>query len=201
MNSYLNDLKRQKELQKKYLQKKKDKKKHIKFINKLFIRIFFSSLILLFLTYFESFENNFKTYFLDNLNFLSLSSKINNLFGNTILNSGDLIVYDEAFYEKVRYENEVNYISNSSFAGAKALVDGVVIKIEKKNEQYIVYIQSSNDFIYEYVGLESIDVHIYSYVKQNDVIGKAIFKNDKYEFILKIKKDNQYFSYYENIED
>ena len=157
--------------------------------------------ILLFLTYFESFENNLKTYFFDNLNFLSLSSKINNLFGNTILNTGDLIVYDEAFYEKVRYENEVNYISNSSFAGAKALVDGVVIKIEKKNEQYIVYIQSSNDFIYEYVGLESIDVHIYSYVKQNDVIGKAVYKNDKYEFILKIKKDNQYFSYYENIED
>ena len=31
----------------------------------------------------------------------------------------------------MKFENEVNYISNSSFAGVESLVDGVVIKIEK----------------------------------------------------------------------
>ena len=35
----------------------------------------------------------------------------------------------------MRYENEVNYISNSSFAGAKALVDGVVIKINSLKQR------------------------------------------------------------------
>ena len=79
MNSYLNDLKRQKELNRKYIEKKKEKKKHIKFINKVFIRIFFSSLILLFLTYFESFETNINILLSSNFNFLTLSHKINNL--------------------------------------------------------------------------------------------------------------------------
>lgn len=201
MNSYLNDLKRQKELNRKYIEKKKEKKKHIKFINKVFIRIFFSSLILLFLTYFESFETNINILLSSNFNFLTLSHKINNLFGNDILNTGEVTVYDEAFYEKVRFENEVNYISNSSFAGAKSLVDGIVIKIEKKNNFYNVYVQSSDDYIYQYIGLESIDVNIYTYVKQNDVIGKAIMKNDNYEFELKIIKDNKSISYYDNIEN
>ena len=61
MNSYLHNKKRQKELRKKYLLDKKEKKKKIKYIDKLFIRIFFSSLLLLIVTYFTSFDNKFKS--------------------------------------------------------------------------------------------------------------------------------------------
>ena len=195
MNSYLNDKKRQKSLQKKYL---KEKKKHLKFINKVFIRIFFSSIILLLLTYFNSFNNNIKIIITENINFLSISQTIDNLFNTNFFNKGELTVYSQAFYEEVKFENEVNYISNSSFAGVESLVDGVVIKIEKINNLYNIYIQSSDNLIYKYCNLENIDVHIYSYVTQKEVIGKAILIDDKYKFELIILKDNKQISYYEN---
>lgn len=195
MNSYLNDKKRQKLLQKKYL---KEKKKHLKFIDKVFIRIFFSSIILLLLTYFNTFNNEINVKILDNINFLSISKTIDNLFNTNLFNKGELTVYSQAFYEEVKFENEVNYISNSSFAGVESLVDGIVIKIEKRNELYNIYIQSSDDLIYKYCNLESIDVHIYSYVNQKDVIGKAVFSDEKYKFELIILNDNKPLSYYEN---
>lgn len=195
MNSYLNDKKRQKLLQKKYL---KEKKKHLKFIDKVFIRIFFSSIILLLLTYFNTFNNDINVKILENINFLSISKTIDNLFNTNLFNKGELTVYSQAFYEEVKYENEVNYISNSSFAGVESLVDGIVIKIEKRNELYNIYIQSSDNLIYKYCNLESIDVHIYSYVNQKDVIGKAVFDDEKYKFELIILKDNKPLSYYEN---
>lgn len=195
MNSYLNDKKRQKLLQKKYL---KEKKKHLKFIDKVFIRIFFSSIILLLLTYFNTFNNDINVKISENINFLSISKTIDNLFNTNIFNKGELTVYSQAFYEEVKFENEVNYISNSSFAGVESLVDGIVIKIEKRNELYNIYIQSSDDLIYKYCNLESIDVHIYSYVNQKDVIGKAVFDDEKYKFELIILNDNKPLSYYEN---
>ena len=195
MNSYLNDKKRQKLLQKKYL---KEKKKHLKFIDKVFIRIFFSSIILLLLTYFNTFNNDINVKILRNINFLSISKTIDNLFNTNLFNKGELTVYSQAFYEEVKFENEVNYISNSSFAGVESLVDGIVIKIEKRNELYNIYIQSSDDLIYKYCNLESIDVHIYSYVNQKDVIGKAVFSDEKYKFELIILNDNKPLSYYEN---
>lgn len=195
MNSYLNDKKRQKLLQKKYL---KEKKKHLKFIDKVFIRIFFSSIILLLLTYFNTFNNVINVKILRNINFLSISKTIDNLFNTNLFNKGEVTVYSQAFYEEVKFENEVNYISNSSFAGVESLVDGIVIKIEKRNELYNIYIQSSDDLIYKYCNLESIDVHIYSYVNQKDVIGKAVFSDEKYKFELIILNDNKPLSYYEN---
>ena len=201
MNSYLNDKKRQKELHKKYLNDKKEKKKQLKFINKVFIRIFFSSIVLLLLTYFGTFKNNINELLNKNINFLSISNQINNLFGSKLFNSGELTVYSQTFYEEVKYENEVNYISNSSFSGVMALVDGVVIKIEKIDARYNVYVQASDNIIYKYCNLESIDIHLYSYIKQKDVIGKAIYHNNRYEFALQIIKDNKYLSYYENSED
>ena len=201
MNSYLNDKKKQKELHKKYLSEKKEKKKHLKFINKVFIRIFFSSILLLLFTFVSTYSNAIENLMTKNLNFLSISNKINSLFNSNLFNTGELNVYTQAFYEEVKFENAVNYISNSSFSGVESLVDGVVIKIERINNLYNVYVQSSDNIIYKYCNLESIDVHIYSYLNQKDVIGKAVYKNDHYEFELIIIKDNQYLSYYDNIED
>ena len=74
-------------------------------------------------------------------------------------------------------------------------------KIEKIDARYNVYVQASDNIIYKYCNLESIDIHLYSYIKQKDVIGKAIYHNNRYEFALQIIKDNKYLSYYENSED
>ena len=101
----------------------------------------------------------------------------------------------------MEYNNQVNYISSSTFAGVESLVDGVVIKIEKSDQSYNITIQASDGIIYEYLDLESIDVNIYTYVTQGELIGKAKYLNNKYSFALKIKKDNKYISYYENCQD
>jgi hypothetical protein len=205
MYSYLHNKKRQKELRKKYLLDKKEKKKKIKYIDKLFIRIFFSSLLLLIVTYFTSFDNKFKNKitnaFDENINFLQLTNKVDSLFLNKLFNKGDITVYSKTFYEQVEYKNGVNYVSNSSTSAVESLVDGVVIKIEKANNLYSVYIQSIDDVIYEFRNLESIDVFIYSYVNQKDVIGKAIYDDVYYRFELLINKDNEYLNYYDNSED
>ena len=160
MNSYLHNKKRQKELRKKYLLDKKEKKKKIKYIDKLFIRIFFSSLLLLIVTYFTSFDNKFKNKitnaFDEHINFLQLTNKVDSLFLNKLFNKGDITVYSKAFYEQVEYKNGVNYVSNSSTSAVESLVDGVVIKIEKANNLYSVYIQSIDDVIYEFRNLEPL---------------------------------------------
>lgn len=205
MNSYLNDKKRQKLLKQTYSKAKKEKKKRLKFIDKLFIRIFFSSICLLILTAISTFSPNkndtIKTYLNDNFNFLNISQNINTLFGSNLLNSGTINVYSQTFYETVKYENEVNYVSNSSFAGVEALVDGVVIKIEKTNNNYTIHVQASDGIIYEYSNLESIDVNIYEYIAQKEVIAKAKYIDNQFTFELKIRKNNQYYSYYENCEN
>lgn len=205
MNSYLHNKKKQKEIKKKYLIEKKDKKKKLRFIDKVFIRIFFSSICLLLLTFFSSFEskvnNSIQKLFNHNINFLQLTNNIDSLFSTNFFNKGDLLVYSSTFYESVEYKNGVNYVSNSSFGGVESLVDGVVIKIEKANNFYSVYIQDINNVIYEYRNLESIDVNIYTYVSQKEVIGKARYDGVCYRFELLINKGNEYLNYYDNSED
>ena len=85
----------------------------------------------------------FSSFFLfnHNINFLQLTNNIDSLFSTNFFNKGDLLVYSSTFYESVEYKNGVNYVSNSSFGGVESLVDGVVIKIEKANNFYSVYIQ------------------------------------------------------------
>ena len=205
MNSYLDDKKRQEYLKNSYSINKKEKKKRLKYIDKLFIRIFFSSICLLLMTLASVISPNYhdkiQHVFNYNINFLQISKSINTIFGNNFFNSGDAYVYSQTFYEEVEYNNQVNYISNATFAGVESLVDGVVIKIEKINQSYNVIIQASDGIIYEYLDLESIDVNIYTYVTQGELIGKAKYLNNKYSFALKIKKDNKYISYYENCQD
>lgn len=205
MNSYLDDKKRQEYLKNTYSNNKKEKKKKLKYIDKLFIRIFFSSICLLLITLITNIspinKDKIDSFLNHNINFLNISKSINNLFNNNIFNSGDTFVYSQTFYEEVNYDNEINYISSATFAGVEALVDGVVIKIEKNGNCFNIVILASDGIYYEYINLESIDVNIYSYINQGEVIGKAKYINNKYTFCLKIKKDNKYISYYENCED
>ena len=156
-------------------------------------------------TFFSSFEskvnNSIQKLFNHNINFLQLTNNIDSLFSTNFFNKGDLLVYSSTFYESVEYKNGVNYVSNSSFGGVESLVDGVVIKIEKANNFYSVYIQDINNVIYEYRNLESIDVNIYTYVSQKEVIGKARYDGVCYRFELLINKGNKYLNYYDNSED
>lgn len=190
-----------------YLKKKdkKEKKKKSKFIDKLFYRIFLSSLCLLILSLFSSLDNNISKYvnksINNNINFLQIGSFVDNIFATNIFNKGEITVYSSNFYEEVIFDNDINYVSNHSFSGVEALVDGIVIGISKIDNRYEVTIQAVDDTLYIYQDLETIDVRLYEYIKCKSIIGKAYYKVDQYQFKLLIKKDQKLYSYYENAED
>ncbi len=188
---------------KKYLirERKKDKKKRYKLIDKLFYQIFFSSICLLILSYSATVNLKIHNQITSNFNFLRLTSLIDNLFATNLFNKGDVYVYSTTFYENVEFKDKINYVTNTSFSGVETLVDGLVINIKKVNNLYSVTIQASDDTIYCYQNLESIDVRIYQYVNVKDVIGKSCYLEDYYQFELIIERDGKYLNYYENAED
>lgn len=179
------------------------KKKKLNFIDKLFIRIFLSSLLLLSLV---MFENKFtKTLINQELNFLSYAKIFNGVFDGFIPIK-DVPVYNENIYDNVIYEtaSKQNEIHNYTINYVQPLSEGVVTKIYKdKNNKYEVYIRSIDGLSYVYKGLESIDVSIYSYITIDTIIGKSTYDDqiECYKFILVIEKDGECFSYYDNIEN
>lgn len=179
-----------------------NKKPEKTFFDKLFLRIFLSSLLLLVIVGSErcfnqlkinlSLQNQFNT----NLNIL----KIVNFFKGTplaIIPDDDVIsVYEPNIYDKVEYKDGVNIINNESFAGVTNLVSGYVSRIKKTGAGYSITVKSIDGLEYEYFELESIDYHIYEYIKAGEIIGKAKYQAD-YEFKLIISDQNGVYSFYE----
>ena len=179
------------------------KKKKLNFIDKLFIRIFLSSLLLLSMVVLE---NNFtKTLMTKELNFLSYAKLFNGVFDGFIPVSDvpvyNLNIYDNVLYESISKENEIhNYTINF----VQPLSEGVVTKIYKsKDNKFDVYIKSIDGYSYIYKGLENIEVSIYSYVNLEKIIGTASFDDvlNCYKFKLIIEKDGECFSYYDPKKD
>lgn len=191
-----------KSIKKYYDEKCLNNKQKITMIDKLFYRIFISSLLLLSLVLLNKYKINYNIIeSSDNINFLSIAQDIDSLFNTNIFNHGEMVVYSRESYDHVEYENGINYVVNDTFSGVNSLTDGVVIKITNKNNKYNVMIQSSDNFLYSYEGLEGIDVFMYQYVTSNQTLGKAILTKDKYRFLLKISYEGNFYNYYENAED
>lgn len=186
-----------------YLQKKdkKKQKKRSKMIDRLFYQIFFSSLCLLFLCYASTINLNIHNKITSHFNFLKLTSTLDTLFATNLFNQGDNYVYSSTVYDNVEFKDGINYVNNNTFSGVETLVDGIVINIQKDNGLYNIMIQASDDILYYYQGLESIDVRIYNYVNANDVIGKSPLKDNQYHFKLSIIKNGEFLNYYTNAED
>lgn len=185
-------------------EKDKNRKHKLSFIDKLFIRIFFSSLVLLSLvgldriTYFRINMNR-------NINFLHYAKLFNGVFGNYFptsdievsgLNYYDIIVFNDA-----TLENEINNYSSNVI---QPLTEGVVSKISKnKDGSYDVSIIDNSGYETTYKGLTQIDVRIYSYVFLDTIIGVSKYDEIKecYSFNIVIEKDGKYYDYYEISKD
>ena len=185
---------------------KKDKNKNknkLNYIDKLFIRIFLSSLLLFSLVIIN--KPKLKNMINKEMNFLSYAKIFNGVFDGFIPVS-DEVVYNKNAFDNVVYLDDVriNEVHNYTINYIHPLVEGVVTKIYKdKNGLYSVYIKSIDGFTYIYEGLETIDVSIYSFVTDSSIIGSALYDNNLlcFKFNLIIEKDGEYFSYYENAED
>ena len=183
--------------------KTKQNKLEYTFFDKLFLKIFLSSFLLLSISIIEKTK-------LDNYINKELHSSFNliyiiDLFNHKIINiDSDKLeeVYSSSFYEYVIYENNVNRVYNGSNE-VKNLISGYVIKIEKDKELYNVVIKSIDGLEYKYCNLESINVRMYEYVEHNKILGSSCYNEIKlkYEFLLVISDYNKYYNYYEKSED
>lgn len=186
------------------------RKKKYSFIDKLFIRIFLSSVVLLAVFGFDKlFIKKFKQPLLenaltDNLNFLKMAELFNGLFGTFIPMDKDITVYQSEVYDRVEYDKSYNTVYNYTFEGVTVLTSGVVTKISKNEDQtYNITVKGSDDFDYTYCRLESIDYSIYNYVQAGDIIGRARYFEEKdcYSFGLQIYQKGVYYDFYEQAED
>ncbi len=184
------------------------KKIHQNFVSRLFIRIFLSSVILLTFVGVDRivlkktgrtfFEKNIQT----NWNFLKMANIFNTLFGEFIPKNDDINVDITNAFEHIEYKNGVNVITNQTFSGVTNIASGIVTKIKREKDQtYTIVIQSDNDYVYTYSGLESIDFNIYSYIAKGTIIGLAKNEENCYKFNIKIEKEGVEYSYYENWEN
>lgn len=184
------------------------KKVHQNYVSRLFFRIFLSSLILLTfvvtdrITLKKTGEGFFTSMIQKNWNFLKMTKVFNSLFGDFIPIDGDKDVYNATIYDTVVYENGINHVTNHSFSGVTNLTGGVITKIKKeKDNTYTITIQGSDDYMYTYSKLTSLDYHIYNYIDAGSIIGLAGEENGRYIFDLKIEKEGKAYDFYEKSED
>ncbi len=184
MRNFQKQFKKYQRLKKRSAKKNKTIENKKTYFDKLYIRIFLSSFLLLIMILLNNiYEINFINY---NYNIIPLLNILTNHYDiNT-----DLPVNLETIYEKIDYLNGINYIKNTSFNGVVSTDNGIVVSIKKQDNLYYVTIIGENDLEYTYGGLESIDVTIYMYITSDKIIGSCPKVNDYYTFTLEIKKED-----------
>ena len=182
-------------------------KKIKKFIDKLFYQIFLSTLLLLFLVLCSN-NDAIKKVINNSMNkqisFTKIAYNLTNLFPSFIEPIGEVTVYNSIIYDNVTFDKGTNKVINYSFNGVINLCDSVVMKIYKnENGLYEVHTVNKDGYTYIYKNLESVDVNIYSYLKNETIIGSSSYVslNNYYKFELVIEKDNMRYNFYEMAED
>lgn len=124
-----------------------------------------------------------------NINFVNVVQTINKDF-NIINVEEEIIDVSVNDYKLEEIDNKYKYNLNYNKVYSNCL--GSVIKINKNNELYEVYILDENNNIFIFQDLKEIKVKMYEIVKKNEVIGVAN-ENDNNEFpyyyYLKINED------------
>ena len=186
-NSYKKRKERNVELNKLHL------KKHEKtFFDKLYIRIFLSSILLLLLLLTKNiFKINEVNIINNHMNIFPLIQLFTNVYD---FNNKDLQVDLSTNYESINYQNGINYITNESFNGVNSASIGIVVKISKHRNVYSVTIKDENEFEYTYNGLNNLDVTLYSYVLVNEVIGSVESEDSCFRYTITINKNDKTYS-------
>lgn len=162
------------------------------YFDSLFIRFFLSSILLLIMVLLNTlFGTDIKSIINKNLNITKIGENIFSIF---IEKPTDSFVSSTSQYEEILFDENSNIIKSISYNGVNNFQSGTVIKIEMKNNKYIVTIQTSNDYLYVYKNLESIECQLYEYLETNESIGTSSYQNNQFLFVVDIIKDNKYYS-------
>lgn len=162
------------------------------YFDSLFIRFFLSSILLLIMVLLNTlFGTDIKSIINKNMNITKVGENIFSIF---IEKPTDSFVSSTSQYEEILFDEKSNIIKSISYNGVNNFQSGTVIKIEMQNNKYIVTIQTSNDYLYVYKNLESIDCHLYEYLETSESIGTSSYQNNQFLFVVDIIKDNKYYS-------
>lgn len=162
------------------------------YFDNLFIRIYISSIILFFMVFaYNNLTLNIPLYLNNNFNFTKIGY---NLLSSFIENKTEQTVSSIDAYDNYYYENNKNIITSSSYNGVNCIAEGTIINIKKINDKYEITIQTIDDYIWTYNGLETIDCHLYEFIKVNDQLGTSSYQNEMYTFKVSILNNNKYYS-------
>lgn len=173
------------------------------YINKLFIRIFLSSVLLLFFVLADhiSLKRNkkpFSKYTLEsNINYLNVINLCNSVFGNIInINQEEINVNSNIIYSNIDYKNNINIISDYTKQNIVNIKEGIVIK-KYKNEDGTtsITILTNDNYYITYNNLSNTDLTIYSYVSKGTIIGTSTLIESNYVVYLTIEKEGEYYEY------
>lgn len=182
-----------------------EKKKSEKtYFDKLFMKIFLSSFIVLLIVITNNLYLNKKINFnvINKINTNINAIKLLSLFNDSVFKfiENDVVdVYSSDVYDEVRYENNINYIKNYSLNYVRNLVSGYVVRIINDKAGYTIVIKGIDDLEYTFSGMKQINVKMYQYVDENTILGLTSYneKTKTYEFILIIKEEDRYYSFYD----
>lgn len=161
-------------------------------LNKFIYRLFICFMLLFIVCIFDKYEYiNIKEYqekMNGNIKILNVVNVINGKLNLIDLGSGEEIAVSKE-YNNIIVTNELTKIDTNEYIGIKNYNAGVVIKIEKdssynKDNTYNIYIESIDGNIYKYSNLDTVNTHIYKYIKTNDIIGSS----SDYYYINKVSE-------------
>lgn len=168
------------------------------FFIKLLISIVITLIILILIKSSNDFKNNFyKHVYSNNISFTKLKEVYNKYIGDSdILDK--VVKTETVFNEKLTYKSSESYLDGVKLEiNSNYLVpineSGIVVFIgEKENYGNTVIIQRIDGIDEWYGNIENINVELYDYVKQGELLGEA--NNNLY---LVYKKDGNVLNYEE----
>lgn len=173
--------------------KKNDKKTSKKYLDSLFIRIFLSSIILLGVVIISNLYNYQFDFLNKRINFTKIGIDMLAVFNENKIN--EQILTTSSDYEFHEYNDQINIFKSNTTNSVKCLKSGVVTKIQKHNQVYLITIQTYDGHNYQYDNLTSVDCYLYQYVQLNKIIGVSSSEKGVYKYTLKIYDDKGSYEY------
>ena len=173
-------------------QKLKKTNNQITYFDRLCIRLFLSAVILLILVLLNRTPNiDIKSKINSNANITKIGYQLLSTFIDKT-NTETVSLLEQ--YDSYSYQNNFTLVKSNSYNGVDNIMDGTVIKIEKQNNLYNMTIQTIDNYLITYCGLETIDCYLYEYVKSHQVIGTSYLIDNNYTFKVYISKDKINYS-------
>lgn len=158
--------------------------------SKFFLKIIFLLIVLntfMILDHFNVFNlNEIKNELYYHINFVKVLDELEGDYLKTNIFDEDITVSNNI--SLVNVDGKMHLINNSE--EVIALKKGNVIKIEKEDDTFTIYVQTIDDEIYVYSKIKENKVQIYELININDIIGITDNYDDGYYCILEIKSNN-----------